>query len=52
MLTVAPPDVVANLGLVDDALVGGLRPVFFPLYAINAPVDEIVEPFSKQRAAS
>src|SRR2546426_11716153 len=30
----------------------GLRPVFLPEYAISAPVDEIVEPFSKRSAAS
>src|SRR5438105_15663345 len=30
----------------------GRRPVFLPEYAINAPVDEIVEPFSNLSAAS
>src|SRR5262245_18088978 len=30
----------------------GLRPVFLPEYAISAPVDEMVEPFSNLSAAS
>jgi hypothetical protein len=30
----------------------GLRPVFLPEYAMRAPVEEIVDPFSNLRAAS